>query len=74
MCVDQAQYLCVGQEINANHVRSARHGHVTGTARLVHQGGRTQVWSIDIVGDATELVCVSRMTLAVVNRRSGSTV
>lgn len=66
MCVDRAEHLCVGQEVNANHVRSARHGHVTGTARPVHLGGRTQVWAVDIVNDAQDLVCVSRLTLAVV--------
>jgi uncharacterized protein (TIGR00369 family) len=70
MCIDQAQYFCVGQEINANHVRAVRHGLVTGTARLLHRGGRTQVWSVDIVNDALELVCVSRLTLAVVTKRS----
>ena len=68
MCVDQSEYLCVGQEINANHVRSARHGRVTGTARPLHLGGRTQVWTIDIVNEAKDLVCASRMTLAVVKR------
>jgi uncharacterized protein (TIGR00369 family) len=66
MCVDPSAYLCVGQEINANHVRSATRGQVTGTARPVHLGGRTQVWSIDIVNDAQTLVCVSRLTIAVV--------
>jgi 1,4-dihydroxy-2-naphthoyl-CoA hydrolase len=66
MCVDRSQYLCVGQEINANHVRSARTGRVTGTARPVHLGGRTQVWAIDIVNDRAELVCISRLTVAVV--------
>jgi uncharacterized protein (TIGR00369 family) len=68
MCVDRSEYLCVGQEINANHVRPARHGHVTGTARAVHLGGRTQVWAIDMVDDAQDLVCVSRLTLAIVKR------
>jgi 1,4-dihydroxy-2-naphthoyl-CoA hydrolase len=66
MCVDGAQYLCVGQEINANHVRSVRSGRVIGTARPVHIGGRSQVWNIDIVNDKGELVCVSRLTVAVI--------
>jgi 1,4-dihydroxy-2-naphthoyl-CoA hydrolase len=56
----------VGQEINANHVRSARRGVVTGTARPVHLGGRTQVWAIEIVNEAAELLCISRLTMAVV--------
>jgi 1,4-dihydroxy-2-naphthoyl-CoA hydrolase len=68
MCVDTTQYVCVGQEINANHVRSARNGQVTGTARLFHQGGRTQVWGIEIVNEAQDLICVSRLTMAVIGR------
>jgi 1,4-dihydroxy-2-naphthoyl-CoA hydrolase len=66
LCVDRTQYSCVGQEINANHVRAARGGLVTGTARPVHRGGRTHVWSIEIVNEANELVCISRLTMAVV--------
>jgi 1,4-dihydroxy-2-naphthoyl-CoA hydrolase len=67
MCVDP-QYVCVGQEINANHVRSARSGLVTGTTRAVHIGGRTHVWTIDIVDAAGKLVCISRLTIAVIKR------
>jgi 1,4-dihydroxy-2-naphthoyl-CoA hydrolase len=66
MCVDKAGFLCVGQEINANHVRSIRRGQVTGTARPVHLGGRSHVWAIEIVNDEQDLVCISRMTVAVV--------
>jgi 1,4-dihydroxy-2-naphthoyl-CoA hydrolase len=68
MCVDAQEYQCVGQEINANHVRAARTGSVTGTARPVHVGGRTQVWIIDIVNEAGKLVCTSRLTVAVIKR------
>jgi 1,4-dihydroxy-2-naphthoyl-CoA hydrolase len=68
MCIDAAEYQCVGQEINANHVRSARSGLVTGTARPIHLGGRTHVWGIDIVNDANKLVCVSRITMAIIKR------
>jgi 1,4-dihydroxy-2-naphthoyl-CoA hydrolase len=68
MCVDAAQYQVVGQEINANHVRAARSGLVTGTARPAHIGGRTHVWSIEIVNDAHKLVCISRITMAVIKR------
>jgi 1,4-dihydroxy-2-naphthoyl-CoA hydrolase len=70
MCIDSKEYQCVGQEINANHVRAARTGLVTGTARPVHRGGRTQVWSIDIVNEAGKLVCTSRLTVAVIRRGS----
>jgi 1,4-dihydroxy-2-naphthoyl-CoA hydrolase len=68
MCVDSAEFQVVGQEINANHVRAARSGLVTGTARPVHIGGRTHVWSIEIVNDAQKLVCISRITMAVIKR------
>ena len=66
MCVDKAGFQCVGQEINANHVRSARRGQVTGTARPVHLGGRSHVWAIEIVNDEQALVCISRMTVAII--------
>ena len=68
MCVDTKEYLCVGQEINANHVRSVRRGQVTGTARPVHLGGRSHVWVIEIVNDAGNLVCTSRLTIAIIAR------
>ncbi len=68
MCVDAAEYQVVGQEINANHVRAARSGLVTGTARALHLGGRTHVWTIDIVNEAQKLVCISRITMAVIKR------
>jgi 1,4-dihydroxy-2-naphthoyl-CoA hydrolase len=70
MCVDGKEFQCVGQEINANHVRAARSGWVTGTARPVHLGGRTHVWSIDIVNEDGKLVCTSRLTIAVIRRGS----
>jgi 1,4-dihydroxy-2-naphthoyl-CoA hydrolase len=65
MCVDRSRYRCLGQEINANHVRPARSGRITGTARPLHIGGRSQVWSIDIADEAGQLVCISRLTMAV---------
>jgi 1,4-dihydroxy-2-naphthoyl-CoA hydrolase len=68
MCVDAAEFQVVGQEINANHVRAARGGLVTGTARAVHLGGRTHVWTIDTVNEAQKLVCISRITMAVIKR------
>jgi 1,4-dihydroxy-2-naphthoyl-CoA hydrolase len=66
LCVPEGK-VCVGLEINANHVRAARSGTVTGTARPVHVGGRTQVWEIRIEDDAGQLVCISRLTLAVIS-------
>jgi uncharacterized protein (TIGR00369 family) len=58
----------VGIEINANHLRGVREGVVTGTARPLHVGGSTQVWEIRIEDEAGRLVCISRLTLAVVGR------
>jgi uncharacterized protein (TIGR00369 family) len=58
--------VCVGIEINANHVRGVRSGTVTGTARPIHVGGSTQVWEIRVEDEAGKLVCISRLTLAVV--------
>ncbi len=49
-------------------MRAARDGRVTGTARPVHLGGRTQVWSIEIVNDSKELICISRLTMAVIKK------
>lgn len=62
--------VCVGQEINANHLRSVREGGiVTGTARPFHIGATSQVWGIEIVDERGQRVCVSRITLAVVKAR-----
>jgi uncharacterized protein (TIGR00369 family) len=68
LCVDPDTQMCVGLEINANHLRAATDGHVTGTARAVHVGRSTQVWDITIEDEAGRRVCVSRLTLAVVTR------
>ncbi|MFT3755314.1 MAG: hotdog fold thioesterase [Pseudoxanthomonas sp.] len=66
LSVDPAKWVCVGLEINANHLRGARDGTVTGTARPLHIGRNTHVWEIKIENEAGKLVCVSRITLAVV--------
>lgn len=67
LCVEAGQAV-VGLEINANHLRAARDGHVIGTARPVHIGRSTQVWDIRIETPAGKLVCMSRLTLAVIAR------
>jgi len=69
LCVDMAQSVCVGQEINANHVRSVASGLVTATARPFLIGARSHVWGIEIRDENDKLVCVSRITMAVVERR-----
>ena len=68
-CVDGPKFYCVGQEINANHLRSARTGQVTGTARPVHLGSRSQVWDIRIEDEQGRLTCVSRLTMSVLESR-----
>lgn len=69
LCVDEEKSYCVGLDINANHVRGAKSGWVTATARPFHLGRTTQVWDIRIVDDAGQPVCISRLTMAVVERR-----
>jgi uncharacterized protein (TIGR00369 family) len=59
------EYRVVGLDINANHLRAARAGWVSGTARPVHIGRTTQVWQIDMSNERGELTCVSRITMAV---------
>jgi len=66
LCVDNSEKICVGLEINANHVRAKREGQVTGTARALHVGRSTQLWDIRIEDEQGRLVCTSRLTLAVV--------
>ena len=66
--VDGSRFYCVGQEINANHLRAVRSGRVTGTARPVHIGARSQVWEVRIEDEKGKLACISRITLAVVER------
>ncbi|MBS1201247.1 MAG: ydiI [Proteobacteria bacterium] len=68
LTVDPARLLVVGQEINANHLRPVKHGYVTGTARPIQLGSRSQVWSVEIRDDRGRLVCVSRLTIAVLER------
>ena len=68
LCLD-ADALCVGIEINANHLAAVREGTVIGTARALHVGRSTQVWEIRIEDEGGRLVCISRLTLAVVPRR-----
>lgn len=64
-CIDINKQLAVGLEINANHIKSARNGYVYGTARPVHIGRSTHVWDIRIENEEKQLVCVSRLTVAI---------
>ena len=62
-------HRCVGLDINANHLKGATSGWVTGITRPVHIGRTTQVWQIDLTNAAGELTCVSRITMAVLAPR-----
>lgn len=66
--VVEQRFACVGQEINANHLRPMPIGHiVTGTTRPFHIGTRSQVWGIEIFNERQQRVCVSRITMAVIS-------
>ena len=68
-CVDMNKQYCVGLDINANHIKSVREGFVTGIAKPIHVGKKTQVWEIRITNELQELVCISRITMAVIDRK-----
>lgn len=65
-CIDTEKYTVVGVEINANHLRSAREGYVFGKATLLHGGRKIHVWDIRITNEQDKLMCVSRLTVAVI--------
>ena len=67
LCVDRNRKICVGLEINANHIRQVRSGLVYGVARPIHIGITTQLWEIQIQNEKDKLVCISRLTMAVLN-------
>jgi 1,4-dihydroxy-2-naphthoyl-CoA hydrolase len=68
--VDRNLKHCVGLEINANHVRAVGKGHVIGTARPLHLGRSTQIWEARIVDEQDKLVCIARVTMAVLDKAS----
>jgi 1,4-dihydroxy-2-naphthoyl-CoA hydrolase len=68
MVIDHTKFYCVGLEINANHIRSAKEGFVTGITTPLHLGSTTHVWDIKIYDEKEKLVCVSRLTVVVLKR------
>lgn len=68
-CLDGAKQYAVGLDINANHLRSVSSGFVYGTTRPVHTGKSTQVWEIRISSEEGALVCISRITMAVLDKK-----
>lgn len=66
LVIDTTKYSCVGLEINANHIRSARSGKVTATCTPLHTGKSTHVWDIKIHDEFNKLCCISRLTVAII--------
>jgi 1,4-dihydroxy-2-naphthoyl-CoA hydrolase len=69
LTIDQTKQACVGLEINANHIKSARDGKVKGIAKPIHIGKTTQVWEIKIYNEAEQLCCISRITMAILEKK-----
>ena len=69
MAIDHSKFYCVGIEINANHIRGVREGYVTGVVQPLHLGSTTHVWDIKIYDEKEKLVCVSRLTVAILIRK-----
>ena len=70
LVIDSAEFYCVGIEINANHIRSAKQGSVYGTCSPLHIGSSTHVWDIRIADENDKLVCISRLTVAIMKRKT----
>jgi 1,4-dihydroxy-2-naphthoyl-CoA hydrolase len=66
--IDPEKFICVGIEINANHIRSVRSGLVTGITTPIHIGASTHVWDIKIYDDREKLICISRLTVAILKK------
>ena len=69
LVIDPAEFYCVGIEINANHIRSARNGFVYGVCSPLHIGSTTHVWDIRITNEDEKLVCISRLTVAIMKKK-----
>ena len=70
LVIDMNKYTCVGLDINANHLKAVSSGYVYGIAFPFHIGKKTQVWSIEIHNEEGKLVCISRLTLAVIENQN----
>lgn len=69
LCIDTSKFICVGLEINANHLKAVRSGFVYGITKPIHLGRSTQVWEIKIYNDADELTCISRITNSILEKK-----
>lgn len=70
LCIDTEKQICVGMEINCNHVRGKRDGMVTATATALHIGANSHVWDIRITDETDRLICISRLTVAVLKKKA----
>lgn len=69
LTIDIEKYACVGLEINANHLKSVKDGKVRGVAKPIHLGKSTQVWEIKIFNFSDQLCCISRITMAILEKK-----
>jgi 1,4-dihydroxy-2-naphthoyl-CoA hydrolase len=68
LCINPEKQICVGIEINCNHIRGKKDGIVTAIAKPLHIGATTHVWDIKINDERGKLVCVSRLTVAILKK------
>lgn len=69
LTIDLSKQACVGLEINANHVRGVKDGKVKGIVKPVHLGKSTQIWEIKIYNESEQLCCISRITMAILEKK-----
>ena len=70
LTIDSEKYYVVGVEINANHLKVAKSGIVTGKCSPIKRGRSTQVWQTEITNESGDLICVSRITLMVLDKKN----
>lgn len=68
MCIDPEKYVAVGLEVNANHLRPVKSGLVKGICKVIHRGAKTHIWDIKIYDERGKMNCISRLTVAVINK------
>lgn len=69
LVIDSQCFMAVGLEINANHIRKVGEGFVTGVAKPIHLGQTTHVWGIEIFDDKQRLICICRLTVAIISKK-----
>ena len=70
LCLDGSTQYCVGLDINANHIKAVKEGFVIGIVKPIHVGKKTHVWEIKITTEKEELVCISRITMAILDKKA----